>query len=51
VLRAYLETHDPRILADAPDSSLAYPSRERLKSLLDDPDTPNIIGRALRRAH
>ena len=51
VLRAYLETHDPRILADAPDSSLAYPSRERLKSLLDDPDTPDIIGRALRRTH
>jgi hypothetical protein len=49
VLRAYLGTRNPRILADASDSSLAYPSRERLKALLDDPDTQRIIGRALRR--
>jgi hypothetical protein len=49
VLRAYLKTRDPRILADAPDSSLAYPSRERLKTLLDDPDTQSIIGKALAR--
>ena len=49
VLRKYLRTRDPRILANAPDSSLAYPSRERLKSLLDDPDTQSIIGSALRR--
>ena len=49
VMRAYLKTRDPRILADAPDSSLAYPSRERLKTLLDDPDTQAIIGKALRR--
>jgi hypothetical protein len=49
VLRTYLETRDPRILADAPDSSLAYPSRERLKKMLDDPDTQSIIGRALFR--
>ncbi|HSE11610.1 MAG TPA: hypothetical protein VLB69_03155 [Rudaea sp.] len=50
VMRAYLKTRDARVLADAPDSSLAYPSRERLKTLLDDPDTQSIIARALARA-
>jgi hypothetical protein len=49
VIREYLKSRDPRILANAPDSSLAYPSREVLKKLLDDPDTDAIIADALNR--
>jgi len=50
VLRRYVESRDPRILADAPDSSLAYPSRERLQALLDDPDVDAVIAGALDRS-
>ncbi|HET7064990.1 MAG TPA: hypothetical protein VFI49_12010 [Rudaea sp.] len=50
VLRAYLETGDTRVLSGAPPSSLAYPSWEGLKKLLDEPDTPAIIGAALNRS-
>src|SRR3569832_905519 len=39
----YLQTGDPGLIADAPESSLPYPSRERLQALLDDPDVRSVI--------
>jgi hypothetical protein len=50
VIRAYLDTRDPRILADAPQSSLAHPSREFLRRVLDDPDADAIIVKSLNRS-
>jgi hypothetical protein len=49
LIRDYLVTRDPQLLRAAPQGSLAYPTAERLRTMLDDPDVDFIIGEAIAR--
>ena len=50
VIGRYLESRDPAVIDSAPAQDLAYPSRQRLRALLDDGDVRSIIADAVERS-
>src|SRR5262249_36097690 len=49
LIRAYLDSHDAKLLRGAPRPSLAYPDPGHLQQLLDDPDVVSSLASTLGR--